>query len=84
MKLQLSIKDPAVTIRPRQTLQRPLMTRPRQLSIKDPAVTIRLRRTLQMTANDKAAQLSIKDPGRALEEALSFLLTALAIVLSYT
>ena len=31
----------------------------------------------------KAAQLSIKDPGHALEEALSFLLTELAIVLSY-
>ena len=29
-------------------------------------------------------QLSIKDPGRALKEALSSLLTALAIVLSYT
>ena len=36
------------------------------------------------TTNDKAAQLSIKAPGHALEEALSFLLTALAIVLSYT
>ena len=29
-------------------------------------------------------QLSIKDPSRTLEEALSSLLTALAIVLSYT
>ena len=75
MKLPLSIKRPC---------SKTLSQRPRQVSMKDPAITIKPHRTLQQPLMMRPRQLSIEDPGHALKEALSSLLTALAIVLSYT